>query len=208
MAITQIKRTLASLGANGEPWLVQAYSANASAAPEELKAAVAGTQHFIRQLKVNYTPGSTAKYWVLVDSNEAEITARVDAIDTGDNNWGIKYTTPLPVGTGHPIRLLTEATGAISVTMEGFSVQARLRADSDYTPASASTSASVSTTPSASISSTPSASLSTSASPSVSSSASDSTSASVSLSPSTSPSASPSVSSTISASPSVSSSTS
>ncbi len=207
MTITAIKRNLVSLGANGEPWLVQAYSANASAAPENLKAAVAGTQHFIRRLHVNYTPGTTAKWWVLVDSNESEITARVDGIDYGAN-WNHQYSTPLPCEVGHPIRILAEATGAISVTMEGFSVQARLRADADYTPASASTSASVSASPSASVSATPSTSLSVSASPSISSSASDSTSASASESTSASVSASASISASISSSPSVSASVS
>ncbi len=142
-----------------------------------------------------------------MDGNEDEITPKTDGIDYSAH-WKHKYIRAFPCEVGHPIRILTEASGAISGVMEGFSRQQRLRADSDYTPASASTSASVSTTPSASISSTPSASLSTSASPSVSSSASVSVSGSASLSPSASPSASPSVSSTISASPSVSASVS
>lgn len=203
--MTLVKANLASLGANGEPWLIQFYSADASTAAE-LMAAVTGTQHYIRTIDITYAIGTTAKYWVLVNDNEAEITERVDSIDYNPHNYR-KYIVPLPCGVGHAIRLLAESSGDISAKIEGFSRQERLRSD-NVIGGSASTSASVSTTPSASVSSTPSTSLSVSASPSISSSPSATTSASPSLSPSASISSSASISASISASPSVSASVS
>ena len=197
MSITAIRRVLTT--PHGEPWLEQAYSSDASAAPEVLKAAVAGVRHFITALHVTYAPGSTAKWWVLVDNNESEIAPRIDATDD-DKTWYHIYREPLPCEVGHAVRILTEATGQVSVVMEGasnqsdpFNLESVLQASSSVSASvSASTSVSstpsVSTSPSASISSTPSVSTSLSASisstPSVSTSLSSSPSASISASPS------------------------
>ncbi len=196
MSITAIKRVLTT--PHGEPWLEQAYSADATGV-EELKAAVTGARHFITALHVTYAPGSTAKYWVLVDNNEKEITPRIDATDN-DKTWYHIYRKPLPCEVGHAIRILAEASGQISVVMEGASNQADHFKLESKPQASSSVSASISA--STSISSTPSVSTSPSASISSTPSVSTSLSASVSSTPSVSTSLSSSPSASISASPS------
>ena len=202
--MTLVKRNITSPTAIGEPWMAQFYSEDASTA-SLVKAAVSGMQHFIKAINVTYAIGTVARYWVLVDSNESEITERVDMIN-GNPHFYHKFIKSLPCEPGEPIRILAEAAGAISVKLEGFSRQADPHKLGTVPQASTSVSASISSSPSTSVSSTPSASPSPSASISASASAtpsvSTSLSASISSTPSvsTSPSSSPSAS--ISASPS------
>ena len=208
MAITTIERNFTSASPGGRPWIVPFYSADATG-KEVIKSGTANTMHYIKAININYTPGTTAKYFVLIDDNENEITHRIDMNDYNPHYYH-RFIIALPCEMGHAIRILSEAAGHIGGFVEGFSKDVRptYRQDLDLAAASASTSASVSSSPSASVSSSPSASLSTSASISASPSSTPSTSASISSSPSSSPSTSASVSSSpsasISASPSVS----
>lgn len=190
MGMTTIKRNLVSPNAIGEAWLIQFYSDNASTA-QEILGGVAGTRHYITQLHVTSSPGTGAKYWVLIDNNNKEITPKTDAIDYSIC-WKHKYMVPLPCETGQNIRLLNEHTTPISGIMEGFSRVEDPFKQAIKPQASSSTSASPSGTPSASLSPSVSSTPSVSTSVSASVSASLSPSSSVSASPSTSMSASPS----------------
>jgi len=201
MAITTIERIFTSTSPGGRPWIVPFYSADATG-KEIIKAGVANDRHYIKAVHVTYTPGTTHKYWTLIDDNEAEIFPRIESVDYSPH-YDHRFIVAVPCETGHGIRIVSELTGDICGFIEGFSrtEQPAYRQDLDLA-GSASTSASVSSSLSASVSLSPSASPSVSASLSPSISASPSISGSVSLSPSASISSSPSAS--ISASPSVS----
>lgn len=199
MAFTKQKRNLTSPNAVGEPWIEQGFTDDCSTATE-LKAGVAGTQHFIRGWHIHHIPGTTPKTVNLQDDNQRLITPEVNVVDYAPH-LEEKYGVPMPCEVGHGIWVKAESSGDLAIVMEGFSRQVDpFELKTGIIVASGSPSASVSSTPSASISSSPSASLSVSASISASASSTPSVSASISASISSTPSVSTSISTSVSAS--------
>lgn len=114
MAITL--NSVANTGVTGG-WIVSAYSADATG-NEELKAAVAGMCHFIKKIRVDVCPGTTAK-WIQINT---AATALIGPVDLTDYNSTFEYTflDPLKVPAGTAINIDEESASPIHVIMEGF----------------------------------------------------------------------------------------
>ena len=98
-------------------WIVSAYSADVTG-NEELKAAVTGKCHFIKRIRVDCCPGTTA-VWFQINSTAA---ALIGPVDLTDYNSTFEYTfiEPLKVPAGTAINIDQEGAKLISVIMEGF----------------------------------------------------------------------------------------
>jgi len=95
--------------------LVCAYSADATG-NEELVAAVTGKSHFIKKIRVDCCPGTTAK-WIQINSTAAALIGPVDLTDY-NSTFEYEFIEPLKVPVGTAINIDEESATPISVILE------------------------------------------------------------------------------------------
>jgi len=101
---------------SGSNWLVCAYSADATG-NEELKAAVTGKCHFIKKIRVDCCPGTTAK-WIQINTAATALIGPVDLTDY-NSTFEYEFKSPLKVPAGTAINIDEESAAPIHIIMEG-----------------------------------------------------------------------------------------
>ena len=113
MAITL--NSVSNTGYGG--WVVCAYSDDATG-NEELVAAKTGKSHYIKKIRIDCCPGTTAK-WVQINAGTAAMIGPVDLTDY-HSCFEYKFIEPLKCTAGAAINIDEESASPVHVVMEGF----------------------------------------------------------------------------------------